>query len=167
MVLDSRMQNKSFQFILDNFLLGYRTSPCIGINKSPSELMLSFKPKSLIDNIKYDKGGKEIGSKFRENANNRIDRNDNTNGECKTADNSKKEKIKTFRVGETVLYRNVFNNYCKWLTCIIVQILSNIRYVVNINGAKRQAHIDQLRKLKSKPVKFSPFVSYKAPSSQP
>lgn len=57
-----------------------------------------------------------------------------------------------------ILYRNVTDKYSKWIHGKIKEKLSSIRYLININGVSRVAHINQMKKYIGKSVTFNPRV---------
>lgn len=106
-LLDPKMKQKSWDFKLNNFLLKYRTTPSTTTETAPANIIFSFKPKTLLDIV-----------------NPKILKNKPENNMKKFKQKQEKEnviRIIEYKVNEIVLYRNVLNNYCKWINAKIVK----------------------------------------------
>lgn len=147
-LVDPKYRHKSWDFKISNFLLKYRTTPTTVTGTAPSSLIFRFKPKTLLDNLNPKSiSNAKTEPKRQEIKNNKEDVNDNKS--------PRNRNIPQYNENEVVLYRNVLNNYHKWIHAKIVKRLSNVRYCIDINGKKRVAHINQLKKFVGRIVKLN------------
>lgn len=149
-LLDPKSKQKSWDFKINNFLLKYRTTPTAVTGMSPANLIFSFRPKTLLD---------MVNPRVSTTKQNKVDPERNVRkGELYE---DKKLNIIEYKPNDVVYYRNVLNNYCKWVKATIVSKLSNVRYCICINGSQRVAHINQLRKFYGKIIKYNHVRTYR------
>lgn len=159
-MLDPKNERKNKKFMIDNFLMNYRNTPCTVTQCSPSDLIFKYKPRTLLDlllpeNVNFEKKNDFNNSQINKNIKNQnfLKKGDNSNS---ILNNPKKE----FKPFQKILYLNQFKDLVKWIPGYIKKRLSNFRYLVCINGTTRVAHINQLKMNFDRNVYFQPFVTY-------
>lgn len=142
-LLETKQNILEFNCKIDNFLLRYRNTPTTTTNESPANVLLKFRPKTLLDFVN-DKPGisQKQGQSHRPS--------------IKTT--FLKKKFTEYIKGEEIYYQNSFKNNVNWIPGKIVSKLTRCLYEVVVNGVKRVAHIQQLKK-RYKKVRFSPFMT--------
>lgn len=122
-----RMQDVAWDIKIPNLLLSLRTIPCTATNKSPAELLMKRRLRTLLDTLHPD------------NLQNRRIENQVTN--------NNKIKSREANVGQKVMYRNYSNTGPRWLSGKILERNGPSSYkVVNESGEVFNRHIDQLIK---------------------
>lgn len=181
-MLDPNNKRRSLQMMIDNFHINYRNTPSTVTGFCPTELIFSYKPRTLIDLLRKD-DNVNVGSQFKNNVSSK-DCNENLKSCLKSENSNKdfsrkvnfnfkkegkyeksdlKEKVqvkikenKQFKANDKIMYLNQFKDIVRWLPGIIKRKLSTIRYLVCINGVCRAAHINQLKKIVERKVDFYP-----------
>lgn len=116
---------------VNKFLLSSRNTPSSATGRTPSEMIFAFKPRTLLD---------AVTGKSAENCD--LKKKDITSIE----NNVKKSKnLSSFEMGTRVFYRNHFKAWVKWMPAVVVQVLSNLRYLIKLSGKIRLVHRNQLR----------------------
>lgn len=149
---DPSTKGLKLQIQLDNWLFRYRNTVSTSIGESPNSKLFKYSPRTLIDYAT----GKRISQ-------NTIDvplqtHTNELHNELKSDSNDQNNiKIKkTFVENEMVYYQLNFKMTVRWIKATIVQVLSNIRYKINVNGKFKIAHVDQLRKAEKRKILFLP-----------
>lgn len=158
-MLDSKNERKTKKFMIDNFLMNYRNTPCTVTKCSPSDLIFKYKPRTLLDLLLPE-------NVILKNKNDLS--NDEINQNIKNQNFSKKGKKsnpsdyprKEFQASQKILYLNHFKDMVRWIPGYVLKKLSNYRYLVCINGNTKVAHINQLKNNFDRRVYFQPFVTY-------
>ncbi|XP_063377580.1 uncharacterized protein K02A2.6-like [Cydia fagiglandana] len=121
-----KMNNMPWDVLITNMLLGLRSTPCSATNKSPAELLMNRKLRTLLDVIHPD----NIAHKKVEQ---QIDRNAQV-------------KRRESNIGQKVMYRN-YGKGAKWLPGTVVSKGGPSSYQVEAtDGSLVNRHIDQLIK---------------------
>ncbi|CAH2085636.1 unnamed protein product [Euphydryas editha] len=120
----------SWDVRIPNMLLGLRVTPCTSTNKSPAELLLNRRLRTVIDNLHPDYlQHRKMESQII---------------------NMGQKKNRETNIGENVMYRNYNQNGSKWLPGQIINKEGPSNYRVQTdNGAIVRRHIDQIVKLKN------------------
>lgn len=113
---------------IKKFIMYHNNSPSTVTGRSPSEIIFSFKPRTLLDlvNVKF----KDEVDSFKSNEIKKI------------FINSK------FKVDQKVMYRNHFKNYIHWIPATVLQVISKFTYLIRLNSNVRFVHEDQLKSSK-------------------
>lgn len=147
-LIDPKYLHKSWDYKINNFLLKYRTTPTTVTGIAPAVAIFRFKPKTLLDHVNPKTNNnlehKNVNIVIKQNVQKEI-----------------KSKIPEYTVNEVVMYRNVHNNYHKWILAKIVKQLSTIRYCISINGQRRVAHINQLKKFCGRARPYYSNITYR------
>lgn len=159
---DEKTKNLPIQAQLDNFLFKYRNTPTTVTGETPASLLFKYKPRTLID-YSYPNQNSEIDSPV-------VDRTEVELSEPKIQIEELTKGIrgiKSFEKNELVMYQYNFKNNVKWVEAKIINKLSGIRYKIQVKGTNfKIAHIDQLKKLVSKKVRFAEkYCNQKEPHS--
>ncbi|XP_061729319.1 uncharacterized protein K02A2.6-like [Cydia pomonella] len=121
-----KMNNLPWDVLITNMLLGLRATPCSATNKSPAELLMNRKLRTLLDVIHPN----NIAHK---NIEQQIDRNAQV-------------KRREGNIGQKVMYRN-YGKGAKWLPGTVVSKGGPSSYQVETtDGSLVNRHIDQLIK---------------------
>lgn len=150
-------KNMDMQQVVSKFLFNQRNTP---INKSlqtPSDLIFSFKPKIVLDNLNNkNQNTKNISKTVQtEQTNNFIKPKNGLN-----AINSFKN-IK-FREGEKILFKTDFrNDYVNWIPGIFLKELSALTCLIKIQSKVRIVHFNQIKKYNNKTNNTDIFNPYR------
>ena len=123
-------KGSNFDKRINDILFIYRNTPTTTNKKSPNQLILSFDSKTKLDYLKPPIN--------HTNYINRIN-----------------EKIKTFEIGENVLYLNHFKDYIKWIKAKILNKFGNCIYEIELvdqcsfTKIRRIVHINRLKKIQN------------------
>lgn len=144
-MIDRKMKDLNWDMKLNNFLMQYRSTPSTVTKMTPSELLFTYKPRTLLDVLvcRKKEGNRE---------------GDSIVGRCQNISLNRLPGHRTFIEKEEVLYRNVFSNYIRWIPGRIVKKISSIRYLVQVNGSLKHAHVNQLRKANIRQVQYGPIT---------
>lgn len=124
-----KMEDIPWDVKIPNMLLGLRVTPCAGTGKSPSELLMNRRLRTLLDSIH------PVNKKH-----NRIERQINNNNEQK--------KQRDTNLGQEVMYRN-YGTGARWLPGMVTSRGGPSSYQVTTeDGDIINRHIDQLIKKK-------------------
>lgn len=159
MIFDSKTQDVSIKTRIANFLRKYRNTPSTVTGKTPAELILSFKSRTVFDIINNKSASSKVaysqispnGSKTEQNI-----------GKCNENKNLFYNRSRIdykpvdYKVGEVVSFQNVYGNHVNWKPAEIVKKISKSIYLVNLSGIIKKAHIRQLKKTNAKIVKHWP-----------
>lgn len=144
--LSCKEQKLSIQDIVLNFLFKYRNTPCTVTGVCPSEVVLAYKPITLLSycKIKNDVEVKVTKYKLRKIA----EKNDFINNEkCKHFD---------LKEGEKILYLNPNqSNTAKWIEGFIRKRLSKSLYLIEVNQRRFSAHRNQIKPFKKDMIELS------------
>lgn len=122
-----KMDDLAWEIRIPNLLLGLRATPCTTTNKTPAELLMKRKLRTLLDtihpdNIQHKKNEKQI------------------------LENSQKKARET-NVGQNVMYRNYSNIGPRWLPGKVLNKDGPSSYRIGTDdGIEVNRHIDQLIK---------------------
>jgi hypothetical protein len=105
--------------------------------KTPSELIFSYKPRILLDLVNKKVKNKEKQVRFA------VDKEKSCKKQSYKNDNSL--SVKNFKVGEKVMFQNVFKNVVKWIPARVIKQISALTYLVNVNNHVRFVHQDSLK----------------------
>lgn len=121
-----KMDNIPWEVRIPNMLLGLRATACSATNKSPAELLMNRKLRTLLDTIHPD----NVSNKRVEQ---QIDRN-------------AQQKRRESNIGQNIMYRN-YNNGPRWLRGKVIAKGGPSSYRVEAeDGSIVNRHIDQLIK---------------------
>jgi hypothetical protein len=135
---------------LERFLFDYRNTPHTKENITPTQRIFSYTPRNELTNLKLDR-----------------QRNVTQNLKYEHCELEKKSqievgksanKVKSFEIGENVLYISRSPGYVVGLKAKIVKKHSQLTYVIDIEGKRRLAHVDQLRKSSLKTIVSIPSL---------
>lgn len=147
LIVDEKTKNIPIDLKLTNFLLKYRTTPTIATGKTPSSMLFSFAPKTLMDLINDKRIVREVSTKpivqTQKRSQNMIKQNEFPSEAINQRIDKKVEK---YEVNEIVSYQIVWKNIVKWVPAKIIGKISECVYVVSVNGASKSAHLRQIRK---------------------
>lgn len=134
--LDPQSSSLPLSVMLSNLLLKYRLTPSTVTGRSPNDCIFIHKRNVLFS--------MDTRRELREEYTSR------------RIDIEKPKSVPHLRQGENIFYRIVSNSGIKWVTGTVIKPVGNVMYLINVNGYHRTAHISQLRKDKSKSLKFIP-----------
>lgn len=122
-----KMDDLAWEVRIPNLLLGLRATPCITTNKTPAELLMKRKLRTLLDTIHPDNiQHKKVENQIRENS---------------------QKKTRETNVGQNVMYRNYSNIGPRWLPGKVINKQGPLNYKVESkDGTVVNRHIDQLIK---------------------
>lgn len=124
-----KMDDMSWDIKIPNMLLSLRTTPCAGTNRSPAEVLMNRKLRTLLDVIHPD-------NIEREKTEQQIMRNN-------------QQRNRESEVGNHVMYKN-YSNGPKWLPGKILDKHGPSSYsVLTEDGQVVKRHIDQIIKVSS------------------
>lgn len=143
-------KNSNFEEVLSKFLFHYRNIPSTSTNKSPSELLLSYKCRSNMTLINPKGLNKSVKVNINENYINKNKKDVQVkNKVTKSKSSNYQEFLKNrilFNPGEKVLYRNHFKSEIKWIPAIVIKKVSEFMYLIKLNNYIRTVHENQIRK---------------------
>ena len=117
--------------LLCKFKIAYNNTPSTITSRTPSELIFSFKPRTLLSSMN-PRGSQELKSPG--------------NDRRMPKKPERAQEIPTFAVNENVLYRNTFKDFVKWIPAKIVKKVSYCTYLIKLNDLIKFVHISQIRK---------------------
>lgn len=124
------MGNVSWDIKIPNMLLGLRVTPCGTTHKSPSEMLMNRRLRTLLDTI-----------------------HPNTIQHRRTEQqitNNNQQKHRETDVGEKVMYRNYSQGSPHWSSGTVVEKQGPLKYnIATEDGSVVNRHIDQLIKKKT------------------
>lgn len=118
MLLDNKFNFVSIEALTNKFLYEYRNTPSTTTLKTPSEMLFSFKTRTLLDMLKP-----QLENKFCD---------DNT-------------ELKGFRINDKVWFKVHHNKLQNWCPAIIKSRISKVMYIIVVKGLQKKAHRDQLK----------------------
>lgn len=101
--------------------------------ETPSEMILSYKPRILLDSINKKVRFNEKNNKEIEVSSNELDKN-------KTGGRKRKIVYKNFKKGEKVMFLNHIKNYLRWIPATVIKQVSPVTYVISIANRSRYCH---------------------------
>ncbi|KAL4702308.1 hypothetical protein ACJJTC_018438 [Scirpophaga incertulas] len=129
------MNDVPWDIKMPNMLLGLRVTPCTSTNKSPAELLMNRRLRTLLDTIHPDNKKRVIQEQ-------QIIHNAQT--KCRQSD-----------IGQSVMYRNFSKGAPRWLQGTVVSREGPASYQVETqDGSVVNRHIDQLIKQKQSEADF-------------
>lgn len=146
MIFDSNMRNIPIKTRMANFLRKYRNTPSTVTGKTPAELILSFRSRTVFDIINNKSVPSNVAYPSVYSVNKKIEQ---SNGNCNKNQNLFCDRSRIdckpvdYQVGEVVSFQNVYQNYINWKPAEIVKKISKSIYLVNLSGIIRKAHIRQ------------------------
>lgn len=135
-LLDEKCKPLSLSRKINRFLISYRNTPCTVTNRTPSSMLYSYTPRTLVNLVNPRKV--EIESVYPKNV---------VSTKCvpSTSSNHAVQSTKTFTAGEKVFYRNHFKEIVRWIPAVILQKLSPLTYLINVDGNVKMVHVNQIR----------------------
>jgi hypothetical protein len=154
-VLRKFVEQYSYDFQLNEalakFLINYRNSPCTRENFTPSERIFGFTPRTELSKLKLDRENvtnyDRIQSKKQELSKDK--------GELKAVESIQEKKIVEFKEGENILYISRAPGHVVGIKGKIVKRISQLTYLIEIEGKQKFAHVNQLRKSVLKSLIFN------------
>lgn len=135
-------QSLSMEQKVKKFLLYYRNTPTAVNGRTPSSTLFAFKPRIVLDMIKKSNSLEKYNVKSQIKSNNI---NEKRNNNYHIAD--KNEKVQEqFKVGDKIYYLNHFKEIVRWIPATVKQILSNLRFLIEVNNTVRHVHRNQIKK---------------------
>ncbi|XP_054287559.1 uncharacterized protein K02A2.6-like [Macrosteles quadrilineatus] len=126
---DQSNKSRTLQHRIDSFLFTYRNTPHTITGSTPAELFLRFKPRNHLSLLKPH---------LPSDLNKKIIKIENTS-------NKRRGSARFFCVGEKVFVRSVRQEKVNWLPGTIVEIVSPVTYMAQVDGRIRFVHADHLR----------------------
>lgn len=158
-LLEKNLHNISLQFKIENFLFQNRNSPSTVTKLSPSQIVFQYKPRTIIDFIQPSADNKSIENvKLKPKPKPILVQSKNRNLGRHVKNNSKTDI--EFKPKEEVWYRSYHNNHVSWIAANIVEKLSKVVYLIQVNGSRKKAHGDQLKKRIKKQVTFDQYRKF-------
>ena len=114
--------NLNLEMSVQGFLLKYRTTPHSTTNVSPSELLNKRQIRNVLDLVKPSVCDR-VSSKVKK---------PNT-------------VVRSFNIGDKVMVRR-HSGVVKWICGVVIEILGDLHYMINVDGRISKYHIDQVRK---------------------
>jgi hypothetical protein len=124
-VKQAKLSNSDIDTIIAKNMLVYRNTPHSTTGEAPAKLLMGRKLRTRLDLIKPSMHA-------------RVERSQEN-----VASRSEHRGCRKFYCGDPVLARN-YGSGEKWMTGVVVEILGNKHYVVEVNGQFWKRHIDQL-----------------------
>ncbi|XP_054286101.1 uncharacterized protein K02A2.6-like [Macrosteles quadrilineatus] len=120
---------RALQHRIDSFLFAYRNTPHSTTGSTPAELFLRFVPRNHLSLLKphLARSVDEKQLKMEEAANKR------------------RGKFRSFVVGEEVYVKSVRQESLNWMPGQVVKVVSQVTYLVKVQGRTRFVHADHLR----------------------
>ena len=133
-------KNLSITQRLNKFLIHHRNTPVMSTRKSPAELMLSYKPRTILDAIKMK--NKNTLKQTGQSNNNKQFMSKN----CSEYSLKNNVELK-FESKEVIFYKNhKCNNIIKWIKAQYLKQISTLTHLIKVNGNVRLVHTNQIRK---------------------
>ncbi|XP_049294409.1 uncharacterized protein LOC125769645 [Anopheles funestus] len=130
-LLEARFKVLNLQRKINQFLISYRNNPCTVTKVTPNEKVFCFVPHTLIAKLNPTTAHKtDIQNECKEQ------RKNSTN----------KNVEESIHEGEEVYYRNHFKEIIRWIPAVIKKRISELVYLISINGIIRMVHKNQLRR---------------------
>ena len=124
-----RMGDIPIQERISKFLFSYRLTPHTTTGTSPAELLMGYRPRSLLDNLRPD-----ISQRV-----------EHKQAMQKQSHDSSKP-LRTFSVGDKVFVQNFSGTLPKWLSGTIGEVTGPLSYVVTLSdGRTVRRHVDAVR----------------------
>lgn len=141
-LFDEKCKPLSLSRKINRFLISYRNTPCTVTNRTPSSLLYAYTPRTLTNLINPRKV--EIESNHPKNV---ISSKGVPPSKCvpSTSPNRALQSGKTFNVGEKIFYRNHFKEIVRWIPAVVLQKLSPLTYLINVDGNVKMVHVNQIR----------------------
>jgi hypothetical protein len=122
---------------LQEFLMGYRSTPTTTTGQTPSELFLGRTIRTRLDVLKPD-------MRARDGGNHRLQERMTAYERRMTLQGRKgRQRVREFQSGEKVLVRN-FPHKHKWISGRIVNKLADRTYTVDVGNKVIKRHIDHI-----------------------
>lgn len=134
---------------INRFLINYRNTPSTVTNRTSSSMIFAYTPRTLTNVVNPQKV--EVESTH---AKPTIVRK-----EPIVQHSHESVKTKSFKAGDKVLYRNHFKEIVRWIPAIVLQKLSPLTYLINLEGHVRMAHANQIR-YSDLSDKFHPLLQF-------
>lgn len=149
-LLDQQLNSKNLSRKLNEILAWYNSTPTTVTSLSPSELILRYRPRTVLTGI----NPKANSSVEQSNRNTRQVRFDESKNETIVYDaGNRKIAIdkeipeKQFKKGERVMYRNHLKEVVRWIPVVVIDKIGKFLYKIKFieNGNIRIVHVNQLR----------------------
>lgn len=132
---------------IDRYLIVVRNTPSSVTGRTPSDMIFSFKAKTLLNHLNDKKFVSEMEKML--NDDKKI-----VNGNCSDKNVEKKgheeQKIVIkFQVGQRVWYRNHLKEWERWVPAIVKEVVSPLTYLIEVKGRIRFVQQNQLKNDKS------------------
>lgn len=143
-LVDRKYSSIPMQYKLDNFLIKYRNTPTTTTNKTPSDLLLNYRPRIILDAMltrRDDHGGKKDGqNQINAKQENRIEEG--------------KEQRQCFKEGDKIWYKHFYKFEEKKLPGEVLERMGNKVYKIKVNGGVKEVHGAHLNKRHERKVRF-------------
>lgn len=157
-LLDEKFKPMPIQRKLNRILFNYRNTPSTTTSRTPSFMMFSYVPRTLLSSSNPVK----------------LDIQNEQKNVVKPSLRPKKSGSslvcsKTYSRGDKVIYRNHMDDYVRWIPAIVLEKISPHTYLINLNGNVRMVHANQIR-VSDLSDKFHPSIPVICPipeSEQP
>ena len=129
------MKNIPLKIKLNKILLSYNNSPCTATNKTPSNIIFAYNPRTHLNCLSKNQNFNEKPNK------------NNTNNDKRNENKILKDKlksIKSLKKGRKVMYSNHFKDYIKRIPATIHKVISPNTYLINIMNSIRFVHKNQI-----------------------
>lgn len=117
MLLDNKFKSISLESLVNKFLYEYRNTPSTTTKRKPSEMIFSYKTRTLLDMLRP-----QLENNFC----------DNTEG-------------KGFHINDKVWFKSHNSNSHNWIPATVRSRISKVMYFIVVQGAQKRAHRDQLK----------------------
>lgn len=145
------------QYQVNKYLLHSRHTPSSTTGRTPAELIFSYKQKTMLDilNDKIVNENSNITFNFRKmNKSKKLEKNVNENKNSNETNKKFSKNNVEFKINDKIMYKNHFKDWVKWMPATIKQCLSNLRYLIDVNGQVRYVHVNQIRKIQIEDTSF-------------
>ncbi|XP_062715028.1 uncharacterized protein K02A2.6-like [Aedes albopictus] len=133
-LLDEKFKPIPIQRKLNRILFNYRNTPSTTTGRTPSSMMFSYVPRTLLNvsnPIKLDIQNQQ--------------KNVVKPSLTPAKSNSPPVCPKTYSRGDKVFYRNHMDDSVRWIPAIVLEKISPHTYLINLNGNVRMVHTNQIR----------------------
>lgn len=132
-------ESQNIQVMVDKYLIRAKHTPSTTTGRKPIDLIFSYKQKGMLDIINE----KSVKENISMTLNSKIMHGKKANSKMRK-ETVKKDQI--YKVNDKILYQNHFKDWVKWMPATVLECLSNLRYLINVNGQIRYVHANQIKK---------------------
>lgn len=131
--MDEKYRQIPIQRKLNRILFDYRNTPSTSTNKTPSSSVFCYVPRTLVNSSNPVKLSIENEQK------------QSVKPSSASHKSSYSPPVKTYNRGDKVLYRNHLDEFARWIPAIILEKISPLTYLINLEGNVRMVHANQIR----------------------